>query len=265
MLRYISMLEQWQLSFLRKIYKNGFFRSFTMIEKIMRQQQKIWLSEHTNMATLPTMANQEPSGGVVKFVAWLVDNNIQLGGNLIDIGCGKGRNSIYCALQGYQVYGIDYIPQALETAQALADSQQVSEKVQFQIGEMDVAWPYEDNFFDCALDSFASIDIETKEGRTICRDQMLRTLKPGGYALVMVVSSDDEWERVLMHESPGKEPHSSIWPQNGKFQKNYDELELREFYKDFNIVALETISKTAFKLEKYYQATNFWLVLQKPV
>ena len=107
------------------------------------------------------------------------------------------------------------------------------------------------------------IDIETKVGREKCRDEMYRTLKPGGYALATVCSIDDEWEKELIANYPGPEVNSTIWPQNGKFQKDYDEAELREFYKMFDVVELQTISKPGFKLGRNGTVTNLWAVLRK--
>ncbi|MBI3342424.1 hypothetical protein HY024_04860, partial [Candidatus Curtissbacteria bacterium] len=127
---------------------------------------------------------------------------------------------------------------------------------------IDSKWPFKENFFDYALDCFSSIDIETKNGREIYRREMFRTLKPGGLAFVAVVSTEDQWERRLLKETPGKEKNSVIWP-NGKFQKDYEEIELKDFYKDFKILEIKKVEKTAFKLGKKYLAENFHLTLQK--
>lgn len=230
----------------------------------MRKQQKIWDKEHKGKDSLPSMASEGPSSGVVSFVNYLKEHAITPPKKLIDIGCGKGRNSIYLVKEGYEVYAVDYVERAINHAKQIAEKEGVLDKIHFLKAEIDNKWPFENNFFDLALDCFSSIDIETKEGRNVYRDEMLRTLKPGGLALVTVVSVNDEWEAQLIKESPGQEKNSTIWPQNGKFQKNYDEEELGEFYKDFEILELKEVSKKAFKLGKEYMATNYWLVLKKP-
>lgn len=152
----------------------------------------------------------------------------------------------------------------MQLPKKLAHAAGVDASIHFEHAETDKPWRFADGFFDFALDSYASIDIETREGRTIYRDEMLRTLKPGGYALVTVVAAEDEIEQELIANNPGPEPNSVIWPQNGKFQKNYDEAELRQFYKDFEIVELEKLAKPAFKLGRQYQAVNFRVILKKP-
>lgn len=229
----------------------------------MRKQQEIWLKEHTDKATLPTMANIEPASGVALFTDWLAKNSTSLSGKAVDIGCGKGRNSVHLAVMGLEVWAFEYIEPAIEAAKQLAESRGVAEKIHFDLTEIDKTWMIDDNFFDIAVDSFSSIDIETRQGREVCRDEMLRTLRPGGYALVTVCSAEDEWEKDLIANHPGPKPNSTLWPQNGKFQKDYTETELREFYSAFEIIELQSISKPAFKLGRDGIATNLWMVLRK--
>ncbi len=208
------------------------------------------------------MAGKKPASGVVMFMEWLKERGIKPG-RAVDIGSGKGRNAIYLAQQGYDVEALEYIALARQHTEKLAESAGVAAKVQVKNVDIDGAWPYANNTFDVAIDSFASIDIETLGGREICRDELYRTLKPGGYALVTVCSNEDEWERELIANHPGPEPNSTIWPSNGKFQKDYSESELRTFYAMFSLCELKTISKQAHKLGRTGIATNFWLILQK--
>lgn len=229
----------------------------------MRKQQQVWEAEHANQGTLPTMAHVDPTSGVIFFVEYLKNKLGIQSGRIVDIGSGKSRNSVYLAEQGFQVDGLEYIQMAIDTAVKLAKERGVANKTHFRLAEMDSAWPFSDETFDVAIDSFSSIDIETKEGREICRDEMFRTLKKGSYALVTVCSTDDEWEKELIAQHPGLEPNSCIWPQNGKFQKDYNEPELREYYKAFEIVMLKKVTKPAFKLGREGIATNLWVVLRK--
>jgi SAM-dependent methyltransferase len=229
----------------------------------MRKQQEIWLKEHTDNATLPTMANTEPVSEVLLFTDWLKGQGISFSGKAVDIGCGKGRNSVYLASCGYEVWAMDYIKPAIASAKTLAINRCVADKIHFSISEIDRPWKIANDSFELAVDSFSSIDIETKHGREICRDEMHRTLKPNGYALVAVCSNEDEWEKKLIADHPGTEPNSTIWPQNGKFQKDYSAAELCKFYDKFEVVEIRTIRKPAFKIGSKGTATNLWLVLRK--
>lgn len=228
------------------------------------KQKDIWYNEHLTAQTLPSVAENVPSDSVTDFVEWLRAVQLPSCPKVIDIGCGKGRNSVYLAQQGFEVYAVDFIQHAIETAKSKADEQGVSGKINFITGNIDKKWQFPDNFFDLAVDCFSSIDIDTKLGRDIYKSEMHRTLKSGGYALVCVVAAHDEWEKELIAKCPGAEKNSSIWPQNGKFQKNYDLHELKNFYREFLLIECREYQKKAVKLGKEFTATNFWLLLRKP-
>lgn len=209
------------------------------------------------------MAHADPASGVVQFYNWLEKHTDIHSGYAVDIGSGKGRNAVYLAEKNFVVYGMEYITYARNCAEQLAKRKGVYDRTKFYDCEIDTSWKFENDFFDIAIDSFSSIDIETLEGRVRCRDEMYRTLKPGGYALITVCSTDDEWEKELIANHPGPEPNSTLWPESGKFQKDYSEAELRKFYNMFSICELRTVRKPAYKLGRRGIATNLWLVIQK--
>lgn len=226
----------------------------------MRKQQAIWSKEHQGNITIPSLASHKPSDGVVFFISYLKRIRVVPAGKALDIGCGKGRNTLYFAKQGYEVYGIDYIPAAINHTKQRARTLNIQNRIKLFTAAIDQRWPFPDNFFDLAIDNYSSIDIETKKGRETYKKELVRTLKPGGWALVAVVSTDDELEQTM---KKGREPNSTIWP-NGKFQKNYTQKELREFYKEFEILEIKEMKKPAFKLGKNYMATNYWMILRNP-
>jgi ubiquinone/menaquinone biosynthesis C-methylase UbiE len=226
-------------------------------------QKNIWEKEHSSAVMLPSLAQEGPSSSVVMLIDYARENNITFGKRVVDIGCGKGRNALYLAEQGYSVYGFDYVAYAVECAQKRAARIHCSDRVTFAVGDMDRQWNFPDNYFDLAIDSYSSIDIESAAGRNIYKQELLRTLKPGGYACVAVVSSYDEYEKQHFLSGNGVEKYASVWPQTGKFQKNYDEQELREFYKEFNIIELKEYKKLTQKADITYMAHNYWLLLQK--
>ncbi len=151
----------------------------------MRQQQSIWIEEHKTAAALPSEMSHlsvlKPSSKVVKFLEFLHDQNIK-NGKLIDLGAGKGRNAIYLAKQGFEVYALDYVQQAVDFISLIAKKEKLESSLHAVCKPIDDVWPFSDNVFDVAIDCFASIDVESRAGRLKYRSELLRTLKPGGYA-----------------------------------------------------------------------------------
>src|SRR5438128_2069168 len=50
-------------------------------------------------------------------------------GRAIDLGCGTATNTIYLARRGWEVTGVDMVPQALETARQRAAAAGVSPRL----------------------------------------------------------------------------------------------------------------------------------------
>ncbi|MBI4210398.1 MAG: class I SAM-dependent methyltransferase [Candidatus Diapherotrites archaeon] len=211
---------------------------------------------------MPGLSSNQPSSTVVAFAEFLASQGFLPPKRVVDIGCGVGRNSMYLAGLGFEVHAMDYIRQAVSSLAEKAGAGGLREMVNVIEAPIDSTWPFAGGFFDAAVDCFSSIDIETLSGRQVCRGEMFRTLKPGGYAMVAVVSSSDEFEREMSVRSPGAEKNSVIWP-NGKFQKNYVKGELEGFYSCFKILRLFEVKKPAYKLGRHYTATNLVCYLRK--
>src|SRR5512135_2650476 len=73
-------------------------------------------------------------------------------GSVLDAGCGTGENALYLAARGHEVWGIDYVPVAVERARAKARERGLD--VHFQQAnalEMDQLGRQFDTVIDCGL------------------------------------------------------------------------------------------------------------------
>jgi SAM-dependent methyltransferase len=72
----------------------------------------------------------QPSPLIDCFVHELMPLHGIKAGKGLDIGCGSGRDLVYCAMHGWQMTGVDVQPAAVARAQALARSQHVTIETQ---------------------------------------------------------------------------------------------------------------------------------------
>jgi hypothetical protein len=139
----------------------------------------------------------------------------------------------------------------------------VGDKVHYIRWSFDEPWPFDDNFFDVALDSFAAAtDIDTPEGMKTYREQMLRTLKPRGIAMVTVYDRQDDFEAQARVDNPGP-GGGAYWP-NGKLQNVYDPDKIRELYEKFHVLVLDSARRVVSKFGANRVASTYFTVLQKP-
>lgn len=226
------------------------------------KQKQIWEKEHNDPFVLLQMDNPGPSSGIIKFHSWLTERNPEQNYTGIEMGCGKGRNSIWLAQQGIKMNAFDFSSNAIAEAKKRAQ-QSDTKNIHFNVCDATSQWPYPDNTFDFGIDCFASTDIESPSGRAFARDEMKRVLKKGGFLLVYTLSTEDEYHKKMITKSPSKEKNSFTHPSTGKFEKVFDKQELIDFYKDFEWVEEQRVEKDTEFFGKKYHCKHFWLVLKK--
>ena len=100
----------------------------------------------------------------------------------LDLGCGYGRSSIYLAQHGWQVDGVDFVPQAVEVARQRAAAAGVADRVRFyaaSVAELSfLAGPY-----DLALD-IGCMHAMSETELISYRDGLLRLLPTGATYLL---------------------------------------------------------------------------------
>jgi SAM-dependent methyltransferase len=117
-----------------------------------------------------------------------IDNfikNIPYNSNILDIGCGNGRNMKY---NNYNFYGVDNCPKFIEMAKLISSNVYLSDMTQL---------PFEDNYFDAIISIASFHHLSTIERRLKCLEEIYRVLKPGGEILLSIWSINQSHNKKL--------------------------------------------------------------------
>ena len=117
----------------------------------------------------------------------------QITGSVLDLGCGTGENALYLASRGHEVWGLDFVPVAVERATAKAKERGLS--VHFQVGDalkLDQLGRTFDGVIDCGL-----FHTFSDEERPIYVSGLAAVVRPGGRVHILCFSE---------HEPPGQGP-----------------------------------------------------------
>lgn len=114
-------------------------------------------------------------------------------GSVLELGCGDGANALWLADMGYEVFGVDIAPFAIEWAHEKARARNLN--IDFRVGDVLNLADYADNAFDIVLDGHCFHCIIGKD-RQLFLAAALRVLKPNGIFYVNTMCgevTDDEW------------------------------------------------------------------------
>jgi cyclopropane fatty-acyl-phospholipid synthase-like methyltransferase len=131
-------------------------------------------------------------------------------GSVLDIGCGTGENALYLASKGHEVWGIDFIPTAIERARDKARKRGLA--VHFEVGDalkLDGLSRTFDTVIDCGL-----FHVFDDEERLRYIQSLARVLSPGGMVHLLCFSDQ---------EPPGQGPRRVSQPEiHSAFRDGWD-------------------------------------------
>ncbi len=221
-------------------------------------QRKVWENEYKN-TKLVTLSDK-PQKDFLNFLKFLKkDQQIVLNNlNILDLGCGVGKNSNYLAKLDNTVTGLDISSEAIKIAKERAEKLNID--VNYQVSNIGSKYAFNDEYFDVVIDIISSNSLNEKE-REIYLSEVSKVLKPGGYFFVRALRKEgDKNAKFLLANSPGPEKNTYKIKGLGLTERVFEEKELKEMYGAyFEILKLQNKSAyTKYNNQSYKR--NYWLI-----
>ncbi len=103
-------------------------------------------------------------------------------GTLLELGCG-GTPALEIVSVADHYHGVDFSKQGLKLAGESLNSAGIS----FELSEADItALPFEDSSFDAVYSAHVFYHIDSREGQKAALGEVMRVLKPGGSAVMLL-------------------------------------------------------------------------------
>lgn len=158
-------------------------------------------------------------------------------GNVLDLGCGSGRN--FMKIKG-TIYGVDFSEKMLKHAKEYAEKNKIKVRL---IKSDAVNLPFKKNFFDAGIFVAVLHCISNEEDREKSLKELLRVLKPNAEALISV------WDyNQKKFKNKDKESFISWGYEGKKYQRYYYLYEKDEF--------LNLLKNIGFKILKIMDKSN---------
>ena len=104
-------------------------------------------------------------------------------GNVLDAGCGTGRHSVYLAMHGFDVTGIDISLDMLNEAEK--KTRNLDEKIKFLHSDI-CSTTFPDKCFDNIICMYSVFSELTANDQTLCMEEFNRILKDDGVLVIEV-------------------------------------------------------------------------------
>lgn len=123
--------------------------------------------------------------------------------NILDAGCGEGRNTIYFLNEGYKIFGVDHNPIAIQMARIYAQTIQKDYDVfRFQTSMVE-NMPFHQGAFDAVISSAVLHFAKSETHFLKMMEEMMRVLKPGGIFFLRMTTSQGNMKEKSPHLGDG--------------------------------------------------------------
>ncbi len=202
-------------------------------------------SEWNNLHKQGRFRPRYPEDDIVRWVF----QNFERGKNLkiLDDGCGAGRHVMFLAENGYVPYGIDYSLEGVKYTKSLLAAANRVDLAKNIINASCDKLPFEDGSFDGVI-SFGVLYYLEEDGIKDAVNEIVRVLKPGGKAVVVVRSTEDyrctkgsDNNSNIINDN--NDAHSAK-AENGMRLHFFTVEEINMLFKDFSEIEINRIIRT---------------------
>jgi SAM-dependent methyltransferase len=204
-----------------------------IVKTVLNHQQEHW--ERTYVENIDMFGN-EPSYPALKAVETFEKQKAK---TIVELGSGQGRDTLFLAQNGFQVYAIDYSEEGLEAIQKKAYTVGLSSSVITICHDVRQLLPFDDNFLDgCYSHMLYCMALTTSELEFLS-DEVRRVLKPGGVNMYTVRHTGDP------HYQTGIDRGDDMWEIGGGFIVHFFSREkVKHLAKGYEIVSVEEFEET---------------------
>lgn len=236
----------------------------------MNHQGRVWEKEYHDQKFLTK--DSSPQSDTLNFLKFLKkERKLKLENlNILDLGCGTGRNSNYLAELGNNVIGIDIAKNAIALALSQANEKHLGDNVKYIIGDIGEPYEIKNNWANIILDVTSSNSLNEK-GREVYLSEMNRVLKKGepgstgassvgGYIFVRALAKDGNKNvKNLIKNSPGPEYDTYIIKDIGLTERVFSRDDfIKTYSKYFKILQLKKKTNYTRFNNRIYKR-DYWL------
>ena len=179
---------------------------------------------------IPDMLGDQPSWPAQKAAALFRKENVT---NILELGAGQGRDTLFLAQAGFQVSALDYSSAGLEAVAAGARRLDLSRVVNTVPHDVRLALPFPDGSFDACYSHMLFCMALTTPQLESLSGEIRRVLRPGGLCVYTVRHKGDP------HFGMGVHRGEDLYEHNGFIVHFFDKEQVHRLAAGWQVLAIE--------------------------
>jgi SAM-dependent methyltransferase len=198
-------------------------------QKKLDQQSQYW---ETNFSSKPEMFGLEPSIPAVKATKFFKEKNIK---NIVELGAGLGRDTIYFAQNSIKVQALDYSKAAIESITNKAEKLNLTEFIKPKFFDVRKKLPFENNTIDGCFSHMLYCMALSNVNLENLNSEICRILKPGAINIYTARHTDDgDYKNGIhigedLYENDGFIVHFFSRDKVTRLSKGFEVLSIEKF------------------------------------
>jgi len=200
-------------------------------QKKLDQQSQHW---ENSFSSKPEMFGHEPSIAAVKSL------KILKGKNIVELGAGLGRDTIFFAKNSVYVESLDYSKKAIETIEKKSKELNLSHFIKTKVFDVRKKLPFDNNTMDACFShmlycmALSNLDLKN------LNKEIFRILKPGGINIYTVRHIHDGDYKNGIHIG------EDLYENDGFIVHFFSENKVNQLSKGFEILDIEKFEEGNF-------------------
>ncbi len=202
-----------------------------MDQKKLDKQSQHW---EANFSSKPGMFGFEPSIAAVKSLKFFK------GKNIVELGAGLGRDTIFFAQNSVYVEALDYSKKAIETIEKKSKESNLTNFIKTKILDIRKKLPYQNDTMDACFSHMLYCMALSNSDLENLNKEVLRILKPGGINIYTVRNTEDG------DYKNGNHIGEDLYENDGFIVHFFSKNKINNLSKGFEILDIEKFDEGKF-------------------
>tara|TARA_Y100001970_G_scaffold255549_1_gene332347 strand:- start:2069 stop:2722 length:654 start_codon:yes stop_codon:yes gene_type:complete len=209
-------------------------------KKALNDQSQHWES---NFSSKPEMFGLEPSIPAKNALKIFQENNIN---NIVELGAGLGRDTLYFAKNSLYVDALDYTVSGIKVIQEKAKKQDLSKFISTQTFDIRKKLPFKDNSIEACFSHMLYCMALTSSEIQILNNEIFRILKPKGINIYTVRNNNDGDYKKGIHRG------ESLYENDGFIVHFFSKEKVNNLLQGFQNIKIDNFEEGKFPRKLFF-------------